>query len=232
MNKSLCFVIPAYNEELSIPHLVNEITNHFPNATTIVINDCSTDSTSKIARNLGVVVLDLQNNLGIGGAVQTGLKYASEKNFDIAIQLDGDGQHIVTEVHGLLLEMSRQNADYAIGSRWIVDFGFKSTFSRRMGIKLLSSLVSKKTKLKFTDVTSGFRAMNSSVLNILSTTYEKDYPEVSAILAIAALDKKIIEVPVRMNERQHGESSITRLKSVYYMTLELITIFISRKPRS
>lgn len=232
MDKSLCFIIPAYNEELSIPQLVKEINDHFPKTTTIVINDCSTDSTSKIAKDLGVVVLDLENNLGIGGAVQTGLRFASENHFEVAVQIDGDGQHIVSEVHKLLSEMFEKNADYAIGSRWIVDYGFKSTFSRKIGIKLLSSLVSKKTKIKFTDVTSGFRAMNTSVLNILSASYEKDFPEVSAIMTIAALNKKIIEVPIRMNERLHGESSITRLKSIYYMTLEVITIFISRKPRS
>ena len=104
MDKSLCFIIPAYNEELSIPQLVKEINDHFPKTTTIVINDCSTDSTSKIAKDLGVVVLDLENNLGIGGAVQTGLRFASENHFEVAVQIDGDGQHIVSEVHKLLSE--------------------------------------------------------------------------------------------------------------------------------
>ena len=229
MDTSLCFLIPAYNEENSIPSIVESLKSHFPQSTVVVINDGSTDKTLEVAQKLNVVILDLVNNLGIGGAVQTGLLFASRCKFNLVVQIDGDGQHIVEEVPKLVNPVIEGSAAYVIGSRWLGDVKYQSSKGRRFGIVLLSKLVSFKSGSKFTDVTSGFRAMNNDVLNLLVNDYSKDFPEIGAILKISNSSHKVLEVSTKMLNREHGKSSITKLKSIYYMTMEIITILITSK---
>ena len=228
MTPSLCFVIPAFNEEKTIISVIDSIKIEFPESTIVVINDNSTDKTGFFAHKSGVITIDLINNLGIGGAVQTGLKFASKSEFEFVIQMDSDGQHLASEVKTLLHPLKVNRADYVIGSRWLEETEYKSSRSRRLGIIFLSRITTKKAGKRFTDVTSGFRAMSKEVAQVLAMNYEKDFPEISAILKIVGLGYRVEEVPVTMKERTHGESSITRLKSLYYMTLETITILITR----
>ena len=229
MGPSVCFLIPAFNEEKSLPFIIDSLKFNYPKSTIVVVNDESTDSTLLVAKAMKVVVLDLVNNLGIGGAVQTGLLFAQKNNFDITVQIDGDGQHIVEEISKLIQPLDDDIADYVIGSRWLNDVEFNSSKSRRFGIALLSKLVSYKSGSRFTDVTSGFRAMNNDVLNLLANDYSKDFPEIGAILKISNSSHRVLEVSTKMLNREHGKSSITKLKSIYYMTMEIITILITTK---
>ena len=221
-------IIPAYNEENNIVNTVNSIINQANlNCDYVVINDGSTDNTLQILIDKNFNFVDLPSNLGIGGAVQTGYKYALYNNYDIAIQFDGDGQHDAKYINQLIKEINQGN-DLVIGSRFIQDTsGFKSTKIRRIGISILSSLIKLCTKKKITDPTSGFRACNKDLIKIFSEDYPNDYPEPDTIVKVLKKNYVIKEIPVIMNERKNGTSSINILKSVYYMIKVCLAIIIS-----
>lgn len=220
-------IIPAYNEEDNIPVLLQEILNlkHL-DIDIVVINDCSTDNTANVCKEMGVKVINLPCNLGIGGAVQTGYKYAFANKYDIAIQIDGDGQHKPEYINDLLKPLLYENIDMVIGSRYIKRQGFQSTAIRRVGIKYFSKLISALTKQKITDPTSGFRACNLRVIELFSKRYPQDYPEPESIVFLNRNNFKIKEVPVIMKERGGGVSSISPLKSIYYMVKVSLAIMI------
>jgi len=226
--KSMCVIIPAFNEELAIEKVIASIKEEFPVATVLVIDDNSSDRTSFIANAAGAEVINLTNNLGIGGAVQTGLLYSRSKQFELTIQVDGDGQHIANEIQKLINPIIQGEADYVIGSRWLVDTNHKSKLARRLGIRILSSAVSMKINNHLTDVTSGFRAMNKEAIEILSVTYSKDFPEVGALINVFKSGLSIKEVSTYMNQRTTGKSSISGFKSIYYMVIEIVTIIFSK----
>ena len=224
-------IIPAFNEELNIVNTVEKIKNISnkidENLNYVVINDGSTDKTKNICETNKYNVINLITNLGIGGAVQTGFKYALENNYDIAIQFDGDGQHDEKYIEKLIEEIKKGN-DFVVGSRFIKNLsGFKSTKFRRIGIKFLSSLIKICTGTKIYDPTSGFRAANKEIISLFADKYPTEYPELETIVNLIRKQYKVKEIPVEMHERKYGKSSIKPLKSMYYMFSVSISIIIS-----
>ena len=219
-------VIPAYNEEDCILRTANQCKN--AGYDYIVINDGSTDSTLEICRENNLNVLDLKSNLGIGGAVQAGHKYAKENGYEIDVQFDGDGQHDINYVD-TLLEQINQESDVVVGSRFIKgrESKFQSSIMRRAGIKWLSKLIRITTGKRVTDPTSGFRACNVRAINLFAQHYPTDYPEPESLVSALKAGLKVDECPVEMNPRQGGQSSINALSSVYYMVKVTIAMLIA-----
>lgn len=226
ISKKILIIIPAYNEEGSIGKVIDDIRMKMPEVDILVVNDGSLDNTSEVAREKGVSVLNLPFNLGIGGAMQAGYKYAFEKNYDIAIQVDGDGQHDPREIPKLINILENDNFDMVIGSRFLGNSKFNSSIMRRIGILIFSKVISIILGQKITDPTSGFRAINKKVIQIFSTNYPQDYPEPESLILLHKYRAKVIEFPIRMNQRFAGESSITKVRSIYYMVKVLLAIFI------
>ena len=212
-------IIPAYNEEESILKTVREITKYKKiKLDYLVINDGSSDETKMVCDSNNIKYVDLVNNLGIGAAVQTGYKYAYDNNYDIAIQFDGDGQHDINYVNDLIDAIVNDKCDMVIGSRFVGDVSkFKSTYFRRVGIKVLSFIIKILTGSEIKDVTSGYRAANKKVIEKFAKNYVFDYPEPITNLQLLKDGYKLKEVAVNMRERQFGQSSIRLFKSVYYM---------------
>ena len=219
-------IIPAYNEEKSIVKTVQDICEHAPEFDYVIINDCSTDRTLSVCRKHHLHVLNLPVNLGIGGAVQTGFLYAYKNGYDYAVQFDGDGQHDAKYLQEMRDYMIEQNADMLIGSRFLEKEGFQSTGMRRFGIRYFSALIKFLTGQKITDPTSGMRMINRDILAMYSESYPKDYPEPESVVAIINSGKKVMEYPVIMRKRMEGTSSISPLKSVYYMIKVSLAIFL------
>ena len=230
--EKILVIIPAYNEEGSVGKVVEEVHTHLPQAEVLVVNDGSTDLTSEIAKSKGAIVLDLPFNLGIGGAMQAGYQYAYEKGYDIAIQVDGDGQHDPKEIGKLLKALEEKKIDMAIGSRFIGDLGYKSSTMRRIGISIFSQVISMIVGQRITDPTSGFRASDRKTIQLFASDYPQDYPEPEVVILLHQCHLKMEEVPVGMSERYSGESSITKIKSIYYMVKVLLAIFVDcfKKP--
>ena len=220
-------IIPAYNEGESILKTVNILTKSNKAVDYVIINDGSKDKTKEICIDNKLNFIDLPNNLGIGGAVQTGYLYALQNDYDIAIQFDGDGQHDANYIDNLIKEI-KKGADLVIGSRFVENLSeFKSTRLRRLGINFLSWLIKLCTGTKVYDPTSGFRAVNRDIMKIFADEYPVDYPEPDTIVRIIKKGYKVREIPVKMNERENGTSSINAFKSVYYMIKVSISIIMS-----
>ena len=228
----LSIVIPCHNEAANIEPLYKEIYDTFKKRNEkielVFINDGSKDATRSICQNRGYNFLDLPINLGIGGAVQTGYKYAQRNDYEIAIQIDGDGQHDVSQLSKVIKPLEKGEADIVIGSRFIEKEGFQASRTRRFGIRFLSGLIFICTGRKIRDVTSGYRAVNRRFIEIYADNYPNDYPEPEAIVAAVMHRGKIKEVPVVMQERQNGTSSIHAWKSVYYMVKVTLAIIVCR----
>jgi len=219
-------IIPAYNEEESLPGVIRDLRENMPSADVLVVNDGSRDTTAQIARKLGVAVLDLPFNLGIGGAMQTGFLYAERNDYDIAVQFDGDGQHLAGEIKKLIEPLATGKADIVIGSRFLAPGGYKAPVFRKLGIGIFSFVLTRVLGITVTDSTSGFRAANRQVIKFFSCTYPDDYPEVESLVLLYKVNMRLTEVAVTMRERTGGRSSITPIRSVYYMTKVLMAIFI------
>ncbi|MDU5110199.1 MAG: glycosyltransferase family 2 protein [Clostridium sp.] len=210
-------IVPAYNEEKSIYNVVTSIKFNIPWADVVVINDGSKDNTYLEAKKAGAKVINLIENLGIGGAVQSGYIYALKKEYDIAVQVDGDGQHNPADLNLLLREIEKGNTDMVIGSRFVEETGYKASVFRNIGIKYFSNLVSKLCGKSYYDTTSGYRLVNKKGIELFSSYYPKDYPEVETIVYACKKGLNVKEVKVNMNEREAGKSSITPIKAIYYM---------------
>lgn len=221
-------IIPAYNEAENIEKVINNIVQNYPQYDYVIVNDGSRDDTEEICLKNHYQVLNLPLNLGIGGAVQTGYRYALKNHYDIAIQIDGDGQHDIAYVEKLIEPIFSGEADIAIGSRFIKKEGFQSSATRRMGISFLSGLIHVLCFKKVKDVTSGFRAVNEKFIKIYAENYPSDYPEPEAIVAAIMHRGRIAEVPVIMKERAGGSSSINLKRSVYYMIKVTLAILVCR----
>ena len=218
-------IIPAYNERESILSTVDGIRSLGYDY--VVVNDGSTDDTLTICRKNGINVLDLPQNLGIGGAVQAGHKYAQRFGYDIDIQVDGDGQHDPSFIPQLI-SLIEQGADLAVGSRFLEKTdGFQSTLMRRVGITWLSMLRRVFTGERLTDPTSGFRACNKRAIDLFCKSYPNDYPEPESIAHAIRVGLSVRECPVSMRERQGGVSSIGPLSSIYYMIKVSLAIWIT-----
>lgn len=221
-------IIPAYNEAASIQKVIEDLQTHCPQCDYVVINDCSTDETRDILRQGKASFLDLPANLGIGGGVQTGYRYALERGYDAAIQFDGDGQHDARYIGALLNPLERDEADVVIGSRFLTHEGFQSSSMRRLGIRFLGGLIYLLSGVRVRDVTSGMRAVNRHMIAQYAASYAQDYPEPEAILEAALQGARIAEVPVQMRERQAGTSSIDLFRSGYYMFKVSIALVLDR----
>lgn len=221
-------IIPAYNEAENIESLINNINELCPYVDYLVVNDCSEDDTEEILHRIGASYMSNPVNLGIGGTVQGGYVYANKMGYDIAIQVDGDGQHDISYLKNLIEPIENEEADIVIGSRFIEKQGFQSSAGRRFGISFLSELIKVCTGIKVKDVTSGFRAVNREFIKIYANDYPQDYPEPEAIVAGVMYGGRIKEIPVKMRERAGGTSSINLWKSVYYMIKVSLAIIIRR----
>lgn len=229
MEPKVLIVIPAYNEADNILNTVSGVVEHGYDY--IVVNDGSRDATLDVCRSNGLNVLDLPMNLGIGGAVQAGHKYAQRFGYDIDIQLDGDGQHDPAYLDALVHEVV-SGADLVIGSRFLEKTdGFQSTFMRRVGITWLSAMLKLCTGRRVSDPTSGFRACGRRAIDLFCASYPVDYPEPESIAVAIKSGLSVKEVSVEMRERQGGTSSIGGLSSVYYMLKVSLAILIASVSR-
>lgn len=227
MSKVL-LIIPAYNEEESLRSLIEEIKTVCSGMDYLVVNDCSSDDTERLLEELGANYITLPCNMGIGGAVQSGYRYAAQNGYDIAIQIDGDGQHDVRFVKDMVKLIEDKQADVVIGSRFIDKEGFQSSQARRIGIRILSVLIRLMCGAKVKDVTSGFRAVNRRFIELFAENYPDDYPEPEVIVTAKLFGAVIKELPVVMRERTTGKSSINLKRSIYYMIKVSLAIIICR----
>ena len=227
MSKVL-LIIPAYNEEESLRSLIEEIKTVCSGMDYLVVNDCSSDDTERLLEELGANYISLPCNMGIGGAVQSGYRYAAQNGYDIAIQIDGDGQHDVRFVKDMVKLIEDKQADVVIGSRFIDKEGFQSSQARRIGIRILSMLIRLMCGAKVKDVTSGFRAVNRRFIELFAESYPDDYPEPEVIVTAKLYGAVIKELPVVMRERTTGKSSINLKRSIYYMIKVSLAIIICR----
>jgi glycosyltransferase involved in cell wall biosynthesis len=224
-------IVPAYNEEASIAEVVSEVRDFDPEFEVLVVDDGSTDATAACAEEAGARVLRLPLNLGIGGAVQAGYMYALERDFDIAVQVDGDGQHDAAEIGRLLEPVLAGRADMAIGTRFAGLRAYRATLGRRIGIGMFAALVSLRVRQRMTDTTSGFRAVNRRGIRLFAADYPHDYPEVEAVVTAARGNLRVCEIPVFMRPRLAGQSSITPFRSFYYVVKVLLALFVGLFPR-
>ena len=220
-------IVPALNEEFALPGVIDELRAFDPGLDIVVVDDGSVDRTAVVAAAKGARVLRLPFNLGIGGAVQTGFRYAYENGYDLAVRVDGDGQHDPGQLGLVIAPVLRGEADIAVGSRFAsTGSGYRSTRTRRIGIRLLAWVVSRIVGQRVTDTTSGFQALNREGIALFARDYPHDYPEVEATVMVFRHRLRLREVPVSMRERGGGRSSITTLRSVYYMVKVLLAIFV------
>lgn len=221
-------VIPAYNEEGNLEKTVRDIRENAPDFDYVIVNDCSTDNTLGMCREKGFSYLNLPLNLGIGGAVQTGYRYAYYHGYDLAVQFDGDGQHSAKFLAQMAKVLEETESDMVIGSRFIEKEGFQSSGLRRIGIRYFSLLIKLLTGKTVTDPTSGMRMINRKLLKKFTNEYPKDYPEPESVVTVLSEKHKVTEIPVVMNEREEGISSISLRNSVYYMIKVSFAVVIAR----
>jgi glycosyltransferase involved in cell wall biosynthesis len=230
-SKTTLIIVPAFNEAGSIAHVVEHIHKHVPRADILVVDDGSHDRTARKARESGAMVISLPYNMGIGSAVQSGFLFAKHKGYHFTVQVDGDGQHPASEIPRLLAALEN-GVDMAIGSRFVQSSNYRPPFFRSMGIKVFSFLVSLIVGRKVYDTTSGFRACGRKAIVLLTETYPHDYPEVEALITLHRNRLRFVEVPVEMNYRQEGKSSISAKAGIYYMlkvTLAVLVAVIKRR---
>jgi glycosyltransferase involved in cell wall biosynthesis len=220
-------IVPAYNEEATLPGVLESLRRHAPDFDVVVIDDGSTDRTAEVARAGGAHVLRLPFNVGIGGAVQSGYLYACEEDYDHVVQVDADGQHDPAEIATLRATMAADpTLDVVCGSRFLEKRDYRAPLSRRTGIQIFAAILSVIIRKRVTDPTSGFRLCNRRAITLFARDYPHDYPEVEALLTLHYNRLNSCEVPVRMFQRGGGVSSIRSGKSFYYMVKVLLAIFI------
>jgi hypothetical protein len=225
-------IVPARDEEASIGFVVNEIRALDDELEVVVVDDASTDRTATRAREAGARVVSLPFNLGIGGAVQTGFKLAQAEGFDLVVRLDGDGQHVATELPKLLAPILDGSADIVVGSRFAGECDYRPPLARRLGIRLFAGVVSLLTRQRVTDTTSGFQACNRKAIGLFAADYPHDYPEVEATVMVSKHRLRLAEVPVTMRERSAGESSIGGFASFYYAIKVMLAVLIAVSRRN
>lgn len=226
----LCVIIPAYNEARFVDKVVARVKAAAPTAAVVVVNDGSTDNTGHVARASGAAVINLPFNLGIGGAVQTGLKYAARGGYDVAIEVDADGQHDPTFIPHLLTSLADSQADLVIGSRFVTTSGYHQTMMRSLGITLFSILIRLVRGHTVYDSTSGFRAYSRRAVTFLAPRYPSDFPEPESIVMLLNNGFRIHEVSVLMQPRQAGVSSLQgdfSFRAAYFVVSNAIAIVIS-----
>lgn len=222
-------LVPAYNEEASIGPLVAEIREAVPTYDILVINDGSSDWTAAVARDAGARVLDLPCNVGVGGAVQAGFRYAFDEGYDVAVRCDGDGQHVPADMHRLIEAMADSGADLVIGSRFLGDGGgYRSTRLRSLGIVCLAALLSAICRKRVTDPTSGFQVLNRPLLYFFSRAYPADYPEPESLALLRRQGYDFVEAPATFRSRRAGVSTIGSWGTLYYMLKVFLALLVDR----
>jgi glycosyltransferase involved in cell wall biosynthesis len=226
-------IVPAFDEEASVGAVVDEIHAAGLGFDVLVVDDGSRDRTASVARAHGAHVVRLPFNLGIGGAVQTGYRYARERGYELAVQVDGDGQHDAGQLAALIAPVLAGDADLSVGSRFAGAGDYRASFARRLGIRLFAGTISRLTGQHLTDTTSGFRAASRRAIELFAADYPHDYPEVETTVIAVKERLRLVEVPVTMRERAAGRSSITAGRSVYYMAKVSLALFVGlfRAPR-
>ncbi len=233
MSARIVAVVPAFEEAEAIGAVVTEIRDFDSTIDVVVVDDGSGDGTADAATEAGAVVVRLPFNLGIGAAVQTGFRYALEQDYDVAVRLDGDGQHAATELPKLLAPLERDEADVVTGSRFRDENGgYRPPLGRRLGITWFAKLVSLLSRQRVTDTTSGFQALNRPAIALFARDYPSDYPEVEATVLLLKHRLRLLEVSVEMRERETGSSSITFLGSLYYAIKVTLALFVGMARRS
>lgn len=225
-------IIPCYNEAENICRVVQRLKAACPDVDYLVVNDCSTDDSARILRENGYNYLDLPLNLGIGGGVQSGYLYATANDYDITVQMDGDGQHDPQYLYDVIRPVAEGKLDMCIGSRFIKKEGFQTSFMRRLGINIISVLLRILCGAHVRDTTSGFRASNRQLTEYFAQHYAQDYPEPEAIISAVLEGFRVGEAPVVMAERMGGISSINAFKSVYYMIKVSLSLVVFRLTNS
>jgi glycosyltransferase involved in cell wall biosynthesis len=224
-------IVPAYNEERCVGSVVDEIRLHCPEFEVLVVDDGSTDETARAAADAGASVVRLPFNLGIGGAVQAGYQYAYDRGHDLAVQIDGDGQHDPAQIRTLMRYLERHpDLQMVTGSRFLDGSdvnGYKSSPIRRVGIRIFQWALSAVTGQRITDPTSGFRMTTRRGIEVFARDYPHDYPEVEAIVMLHAHRLSSAEVPCSMRARAGGRSSINTARSGYYMIKVLLAVFVN-----
>jgi glycosyltransferase involved in cell wall biosynthesis len=219
-------IVPAFNEERNVGRVLDELRALDPGLDVVVVSDGSTDRTADVASARGAHVIRLPFNLGSGGAVQTGFRHAWEEGYELAVRLDGDGQHDPAELPNLVAPVVAGEADLVVGSRFVAGGGYRSSAARRVGIRLLARVVSLIARQRLTDTTSGFQACNRRAIAVYAADLPHDYPEVEGMVMAIKHRIRLVEVPVSMREREHGRSSIGALASIYYMIKILLALFV------
>jgi len=225
--RSVLVIIPAWNEAGTIRDIVRRVRRRLPGAAVLVIDDGSSDRTGQAARSAGAQVARMPYNLGIGGAVQAGYRYAMRRNFEIVIRLDGDGQHLPEEIPVLLETMDREWADVVVGSRFVAGTGYHAPLARRLGMRLFAWLASSICGQRLTDTTSGFRAARRLAVAHMAQMHASDYPEIESLVTLFRSGFGIAEAPVRMNERAAGNSSIGVVQAFYYVAKVLLAVLVT-----
>ncbi len=226
-------ILPALNESRNIARVVDGVRTHLPGADVLVIDDGSFDGTGYEAGRAGAMVVNMPYNVGIGAAVQAGFQFAASRDYDIVIRNDGDGQHAPEANLDLIEKLRAEKADLVIGSRFLGDAGdYGTPFLRRLGSGILARLLSVITRQRVTDPTSGCAVFNRRAIQLFAQAYPHDYPEPEAIVIAHRSGLRQTEIPVKMIPRRHGNSSITPLRSVYYMIKVILAILINllRRP--
>jgi glycosyltransferase involved in cell wall biosynthesis len=219
-------IVPAFNEERNVGRVLEELRAFDPGLQVIVVSDGSTDRTAEVAEAGGAHVISLPFNLGIGGAVQTGFRFAWEEGYELAVRVDGDGQHDASQLGAVIAPVLAGEADIVVGSRFAGTGGYRSSAARRVGIRVLAWVVSAIARQRITDTTSGFQALNRRAIGLYAADLPHDYPEVEGMVMAIRHRVRLQEVPVTMREREHGRSSIGALGSVYYMVKILLALFV------
>ncbi len=221
-------IIPCYNEEENLQRVVARLHENAPEADYLIVNDCSTDGSAALCDKLGYNYINLPVNLGIGGGVQSGYLYARQNGYDITVQMDGDGQHNPFYLAEVVAPVASGELDMCIGSRFITKEGFQTSFMRRFGITIISAFIWMLCGVRIKDTTSGFRACNKELTAYFSEHYAQDYPEPEAIISAVLHGYRVGEEPVMMEERMGGVSSISPLKSIYYMIKVTVGLLVFR----
>jgi glycosyltransferase involved in cell wall biosynthesis len=220
-------IVPAYNEEESLGRVLEEIRAADPELEVVVVNDASTDGTARVARAAGVSIVHLPFNMGIGGAMKTGYQFARDRGFDVAVQIDADGQHDAGHVQRLITPIALDAADLVIGTRFAGERVYHATPGRRMGMILFTGAAWALTRRRLTDPTSGFRAVNRKGIELFAAEYPHDFPEVESNVLAARYGLRVLEVPVKMHERAAGRSTVTSLRGTYFVIRILLALFVS-----
>ena len=220
-------IVPAYNEEGRVGRVIDEIRAFDPGFEVVVVDDGSVDRTAEVAAAAGARVLSLPYNLGIGGSVQTAFRFALENGFELAVRLDGDGQHDAAHLGALIAPVLAGEADIAVGSRFLGDGGYRQSAHRQIGNRILAGAASLVARERVTDPSSGFQALNARAIELFANDYPHEFPEVEATVLVAKHRLRRIEVPAAMRERLAGSSSHGVLKSAYFLAKVLLALFVA-----